>query len=124
MTENIKHVLQKPYKRKWPEKTSQKKIKRKPENQKFKQKDNRCGQCEAPNWTRQHICPARTAECKTIAKEKVHYLEKAFSSAEEGNWNYDQFQKFRNAKHKKGVYYAILLVYNVQTKFIIDFDHR
>ena len=56
----IKHVQERPYKRKWTDKTDQNKSKRRPENQKYKQRDNRCGQCGAPNWTRQHMCPAVT----------------------------------------------------------------
>ena len=54
-----KHVQDRPYKREWTDKTDQDKSKRRPENQRYKQRDNRCGQCGAPNWTRQHICPAK-----------------------------------------------------------------
>ena len=32
-------------------------------------KDKRCGQCGAPNWTRQHTCPARTAECRNCNRK-------------------------------------------------------
>ena len=70
----IEHVHERPYKRKWTEKTDQEKLRR-PENQKYKQRDNRCGQCGAHNWTRKHICPAKTAECR-----KGHY-ERTYRSA-------------------------------------------
>ena len=48
------------------------KNKRRPEYQKEKHKDNRCGQCEIPNWTRQHVRPACTVDCRNC-KKKVHY---------------------------------------------------
>ena len=40
----IKHVQERPYKRKWTDKTDQDKSKRRPENQRYKQRDKRCGQ--------------------------------------------------------------------------------
>ena len=67
-----KHVQERPYKRKWTDKTDQDKSKRPPENQRYKQRDNRCGQCGAPNWTGQHICPAKMAECRNC-KRRGHY---------------------------------------------------
>ena len=42
----IKHVQERPYKRKRTDKTDQDKLKRRPENQRYKQRDNRCGQCD------------------------------------------------------------------------------
>ena len=45
----IRHVQERPYKRKWTDKTDQDKSKRRPKNQRYKQRDNRCGQCGAPN---------------------------------------------------------------------------
>ena len=60
----IKHVQERPYKRKWTEKADADKTKKRPEYQKQKPKNNRCGQCGAPNWSRQHICPAQLAECR------------------------------------------------------------
>ena len=65
----IKHVQERPYKRKWTEKTDQDKLKRRPENQRYKQRDNRCGQCGAPNWTRKHICRQKWQNAETV-KEK------------------------------------------------------
>ena len=43
----IKHVhhMERPYKRKWTDKTDQDKSKRRPENQRYKRRDNRCGKC-------------------------------------------------------------------------------
>ena len=55
----IKHVQERPYKRKWTEKTDADKMKKRTEYQTQKPKDNRCGQCRAPNWSRQHICPEK-----------------------------------------------------------------
>ena len=67
-----KHVQERPYKRKWTDKSDADRTKKRPEYQKQKPKGIRCGQCEAPNWLRQHICPAKTAECRKC-KRKVHY---------------------------------------------------
>ena len=69
---NLKHVQEKHQKRKWSEKSSYERNKKRPEYQKQKYKDNRCGQCGAPNWSRQHICPARTVECRNC-ETKGHY---------------------------------------------------
>ena len=124
----IKHVQERPYKRKWTDKTGQDTLKRRTENQRYKQRDNRCGQCAAPNWTRQHMCPAKTAECRNckrrqkmcISAKRVHYIEKKTSSAEEDNWDYDKIQRINENKQKKDFYNATLLVNNVPIKFIID----
>ena len=96
----IKHVQERPYKRKWTDKTDQEESKRRSENQRYKRRDNRCGQCGAPNWTRQHICPAKMAECRNCKRrghyekmcrstERVQYIEKTTSSAEKDNWDYN-----------------------------------
>ena len=68
----IKHVQERPYKRKWTNKTDAVKTKKRPDYQKQKPQDNRCGQCGAPNWSRQHICPAKSAECRKC-KRRGHY---------------------------------------------------
>ena len=127
----IKHVQERPYKRKWTEKTDADKMKKRPEYQKQKPKDNRCGQCGAPNWSRQHICPAKSAECRKCERRghyekmcrlmrRVQYVDKTTSSAEEDNWDYEKIQRIENTKQKKGFYNATLLVNNVPIKFIID----
>ena len=127
----IKHVQERPYKRKWTEKTDADKMKKRPEYQKQKSKDNRCGQCGAPNWSRQHICPAKSAESRKCVRRghyekmcrlmrRVQYVDKTTSSAEEDNWDYEKIQRIENTKQKKGFYNATLLVNNVPIKFIID----
>ena len=127
----IKHVQERPYKRKWTEKTDADKMKKRPEYQKQKSKDNRCGQCGAPNWSRQHLCPTKSAEYRKCKRRghyekmcrsmrRVQYVEKTTSSAEEDNWDYEKIQRIENTKQKKGFYNATLLVNNVPIKFIID----
>ena len=127
----MKHVQERPYKRKGTEKTDADKMKKTPEYQKQKPKDNGCGQCGAPNWSRQHICPAKSAECRKCKRRghyekmgrsmrRVQYVEKTTSSAEEDNWDYEKIQRIENTKQKKGFYNATLLVNNVPIKFIID----
>ena len=127
----IKHVQERPYKRKWTEKTDADKMKKRPDYQKQKSKDNRCGQCGAPNWTRKHICPAKSAECRKFKRRghnekmcrpmrRVRYVDKTTSSAKEDNWDYEKIQRIENTKQKKDFYNATLLVNNVQIKFIID----
>ena len=69
---DMKHVQGRPQKRKWPEKPSHNKHKGIPEYQQGKYKDNRCGQYGAPNCTRQHVCPARTVDCRKC-KKGGHY---------------------------------------------------
>ena len=65
---NIKHVQERPRKRKWSEKASYDKNKKRPEYQKPRYKDNRCGQCGAPNWSTQHICSAKSVDCRNCKK--------------------------------------------------------
>ena len=127
----IKHVQERPYKRKWTDKTDQDKLKRLPENQRNKQRDNRCEQCGAPNWTRQHVCPAKMAKCRNCKRtghyekrcrsaKRVQYIKKTTSSAEEDDWDYDKIQRTNDNKQKKDFYIATLLVNNVPKKFIKD----
>ena len=127
----IKHVQERPYKRKWTEKTDADKRKKRPEYQKEMPKDNRCGQRGAPNWSRQHICPAKSAECRKCKRRghyetmrrlmrRVQYVDKTTSSAEEDNWDHDKIQRIENTKQKKGFYNATLSVNIVPIKFIID----
>ena len=128
---DVKHVQERPQKRKWQEKTSYEKNKRRPEYHKERYKDNRCGQCGTPNWTRQHICPAKSVECRNCKKrghhekmcripKRIQYVDKTTSSAEEDNWDYDKIQKINNSKNKNDYIYVTLLVNNVPIKFIID----
>ena len=128
---DIKHVQERPQKRKWHEKTSYDKNKRRPEYNKERFKDNRCGQCGMPNWTRQHICPAKTVECRNCKKrghyekmcripKRIQHVDKTTSSAEEDNWDYDKIQRINNSKKKNDYIYVTLLVNNAPIKFIID----
>ena len=128
---DIKHVQERPQKRKWTERPVYERNKRRPDCHKERHKDNRCGQCGALNWTRQHICPAKSVECRNCKKRghyekmcriprRIQYLEKTTSSAEEDNWDYDKIQKINNNKKKGEYIYVTLLVNNVPIKFIID----
>ena len=58
---NVKHVQERPQES--GQKSPDTKGKKCPEYQRQKYEDNRCGQCRAPNWSRQHVCLVRTAEC-------------------------------------------------------------
>ena len=129
---NVKHVQERPQKRKWSEKSSYERNKKRPEYQKQKYKDNRCGQCGAPNWSRQHICPARTVECRNCKKKghyekmcrlpkRIQYVDKISSSAEEDDWDYNKIQSINNNKKKKeDFFHATLLFNDVPIKIIID----
>ena len=128
---DIKHVQERPQKRKWTERPVYERNKRRPDYHKKRYKDNRCGQCGAPNWTRQHICPAKSVECRNCKKRghyekmcriprRIQHLEKTTSSAEEDNWDYDKIQKINNNKKKGEYIYVTLLVNNAPIKFIID----
>ena len=108
----IKHVQGRTYKKKWTDKTDQDNLKRRMENQRFKQRYNRCRQCSAPNWTRQHMCPAKMAECRNCKRrghyekmcrsaKRVQYNEKTTSSAEEDNWDYAKIQRINENKQEK-----------------------
>ena len=97
----IKHVQERPHKRKRTDKSDADRIQKRPVYQKQKPRDNRCGQCDAPNWLRQHICQAKTAECR-ICKRRGHYekmcrstkrgqyVERTISMAKEDNWKNDR----------------------------------
>ena len=107
------------------------KIKKRPEYQKQKPEDNRCGQCGAPNWSRQHTCPAKTAECRNCKRrglyekmcrsmKRVKHVDRTTSSTEEDNWEYDRIQRIDNTSQKKGFCNATLLVNNVPIKLIFE----
>ena len=104
---------------------------RRPEYNKERYKDNRCGQYGTPNWTRQHICPAKSVECRKCKMrghyeklfripKRIQHVDKTTSSAEEDNWDYDKIQRINNSKKKNDYTYVILLVNNAPIKFIID----
>ena len=87
---------------------------KRPEYQRQKYKNNRCGQCGAPNWSRQHICPARTVDCRNCRKKghygnmcrlprKTQYVDKASSSADEDNWDYSKMQSINNNEKERGL---------------------
>ena len=127
----LKHVQERPYKRKWTDKRDAERKKKRPEYQKKKPKDNRCGQCGAPNWSRQHTCLAKTAECRNCKRrghyekmcrsmKRVQYVDRTTTTAEEDNWEYHRIQRIDNTKQKKGFYNATPLVNNVPINFIID----
>ena len=107
-----KHVQERPCKRKRTDKADQDKWKRRPENQRYKQRDNRCGQCGSPDWTRQHMCPTKMAECRNCKRrgnyekmcrstKRVQYIEKTTGSAEEDNWDYNRIQRINDNKTKE-----------------------
>ena len=75
------------------ERTSPIRTEQRPQYQKQKQRDNRCGQCGAPNWSRQHVCPPKMAECRKCERrghhekmcrsiKRVQYVERTTSLAE------------------------------------------
>ena len=108
----IKHFQELPFKRKWTDKSDTVRTKKRPEYQKQKPKDNRCGQCGAPNWSRQHISPTKTAECRNCKRrghfekmcrsmKRVQYVEITTSLTEEDNWEYDRIQKINKTKTKQ-----------------------
>ena len=105
------------------------KQKRRPEYQRENSGDNRCGQCAAPNWTRQHVCPARTVICRNCKKKghyekmcrlprRIQHVDKTSRSAKEDKWDYDKSQSINNKK-KRDFIYVTLLVNNAPIKFII-----
>ena len=113
------------------DKPDAKRTKERTEYQNQKPKDNRCGQCGAPNWSRQHTCPAKTAEYRNCKRrghyekmcrslKRVQYIDRTISLAEENNWEYKRIQRIDITKQRKGFYNATLLVNNVPIKFIID----
>ena len=117
----------------WTDKTDQDKLKRRPENQRYKQRGNRCGQCGTPTWTRQHICPGKMAEYRNCKRrrhyekmcrsaKRVQHIEKTTSTAEEDDWDYEKIQRVNDNRQKKDFCNAALLVNIVLIKFIIDSD--
>ena len=54
--------------KKWSEKASYDKNKKQPEYQKPRYKDNRCGQCGAPNWSRQTHMPSQIGRLPKLQK--------------------------------------------------------
>ena len=94
----IQHVQERQYKRKWSNKFSYERPRKKPNSQKPKYKDNRCGQCGPPNWPRMNNCSAKSAECRNCKRrgnyekmcrslKKIQHIERMSSSAEEDNWD-------------------------------------
>ena len=68
----IKHVRERPYKRKWTDQSDTDRTKRRPENPKQKPRDNDRGQCGVRNWSRQHICAGKMTESRNC-KRRGHY---------------------------------------------------
>ena len=127
---DVKHVQERPQKRKWPEKSSYDRNKRRPDYNKESYKDNRCGQCAAPNRTREHICPSKSVECRDCKKrghyekmcripKTIQHVDRTASSAEEDNWDYDKTEKINNKKRGDCIY-VTLLVTNASINCIID----
>ena len=65
---DVKHVQERLQRRQWPEKFCYERNERRPDFHKERYKDKRCGQCGEPNWTRQHIRPAKSVECRNCEK--------------------------------------------------------
>ena len=61
-----------------------------------------------------------TMHKKCADPQKVQYIEKTTSSAEEDNWDYNRIPRINDKEQKKDFYNATLLVNNVPIKFIID----
>ena len=66
----IKHVQERPHKRNRADKSDADRTKKRPEYQKQKARDNRRQQSGGSNWLRQHICPAKMAECRILKLQK------------------------------------------------------
>ena len=126
----IQHIQERQYKRKWSDKSEYERPRKKLDSQKPHHKDNRCGQCGAPNWSRMNTCPAKSAEsgnykrrghyekmCRSI--KKTQHIERQSSSAEEDNWVYNKMQKV-NGNDQKVFYNKTFLVNGRPSKFIID----
>ena len=53
--------------------------------------------------------------------EKIQYVDKASSSTDENNWDYNKIESINNTNKKRGDYFhATLFVNKVSTKLIID----
>ena len=83
--------------------------KRRPDYHKERYKDNRCGQCGTPNWTRKHTRPAKSVQCRNCKKrgnyermcripKRIPHVDETASSAEEDNWDFEKIQKINNNK--------------------------
>ena len=81
---NVKHVQERPQRRKRSEKSGYERNKKRPEYQRQMNKNNNCGQCGASNWSRQHLCPARTADCRNFRKgtlKKCADIQRRFNTS-------------------------------------------
>ena len=127
----IQHIQERQYKRKWSDKSSYERPIKKPDSQKQKYKDNRCGQCGAPNWFRMHNCPAKSAECRNCKRghyermcrslKKIQHIERKASA--EDNWDYNKIQKV-DGNDERVLYNTTLLVNERPIKFIMTADHQ
>ena len=68
VAKEIQHSQEQQYKRKWSDKSKYERFRKKPDSQKPKHKDNRCGQCGASNWSRMQNCQAKSAECRNCKR--------------------------------------------------------
>ena len=83
------------------------------------------------NWTRQHICLAKSVEFRNCKKrghyekmcripKRIQHVDRTTSLMEEDNWDYDNIQRINNSKKKNDYIYVTLLVNNALIKLIID----
>ena len=125
----IQHIQERQYKRKWSDKSSNERPRKKTGQSETKIQVNRCGQCGAPNWSRMHNCLAKSVECRICKSglyekmcrswKKVQHFERISSSAKEDNWDYNTIQKL-NGKDHKAFSDTTLLVNERPFKFIKD----
>ena len=101
---------------------------------KFKKLD--CNRCGAPNWTRQHECPAKRkkcAKCEIIghyakycrANKRINHIQDGVaSSAEDDDWSPNTIhsvnQKAFDTRNQEEFFIITALVNNRPIKFIID----
>ena len=127
---DVKHSQERPQKRKRPEKSS----KEKKEDRTTTKRDKKTtvvdnAECRAPNWTTQHICSAKSAECRKCKRghyekmcrilKRIKHVDRTASSAEE-NWDCDKIQKINTNKKKGDYIYVALLKNNTPVNIIID----
>ena len=106
--------------------------KRKPQfNEKKKISNHNCRICGKPNWSLEHICPARKAQCN-ICKKMGHFAkvckskivsrvtEAAPSDSNTEPWPKIDHIQSDNSITRVGFYKTILLVHGQQIDFIID----
>ena len=98
-----------------------------------------CNKCGAPNWSKQHECPARGkncikcgkvghyAKCCRSTKKINHIADEETYSADEDDWIPDRIHStqqkihsMRKSKNGPPFYTKILLVNNRPIKFIVD----